>query len=145
MAGILGLVCIVCGLALSLVMNNFFDFTITSSERFTSALLLVAGSIIAAVVLSVIFGKSLLKTPVFKRLVLQDEQRSMLGYVSGRQREDLLKKEGFAKTDMRPSGKIEIEGKWYDAIAMDGYITRGSEIVVEKQENYNVFVRMKSS
>lgn len=144
-AGILGIICIVMGLALSLVLNNFFDFTVTGSERFTSALLLVAGSIVAAVVLSVIFGKSLLKTPVFQRLVLQDEQRSQLGYVSGRQREDLLQKEGFAKTDMRPSGKIEIEGKWYDAIAMDGYISRGSEIIVEKQENYNVFVRKKSS
>lgn len=144
-AGILGIICIVLGLALSLVLNNFFDFTITGSERFTSALLLVAGSIVGAVVLSVIFGKSILKTPVFQRLVLQDEQRSQLGYVSGRQREDLLKKEGFAKTDMRPSGKIEIEGKWYDAVAMDGYISRGSEIIVEKQENYNVFVRKKNS
>src|SRR5690606_2431157 len=114
-AGILGIICIVMGLALSLVLNNFFDFTVTGSEQFTSALLLVAGSIVGAIVLSVIFGKSLLKTPVFQRLVLQDEQRSQLGYVSGRQREDLLGKKGFTKTDMRPSGKIEIEGKWYDA------------------------------
>ena len=143
-AGILGIICIVMGLALSLVLNNFFDFTVTGSEQFTSALLLVAGSIVGAIVLSVIFGKSLLKTPVFQRLVLQDEQRSQLGYVSGRQREDLLGKEGFTKTDMRPSGKIEIEGKWYDAVAMDGYISRGSEIIVEKQENYNVFVRKKA-
>ena len=59
-AGILGIICIVMGLALSLVLNNFFDFTVTGSERFTSALLLVAGSIVAAVVLSVILGKSLL-------------------------------------------------------------------------------------
>ena len=143
-AGILGLIFIVCGLALSLVLNNFFDFTVTGSESFANAFLLVAVSMVGAIVLSVIFGKSLLKTNVFQRLVLQDEQRSGMGYVSGRQKDDLLKKTGIAKTDMRPSGKIEIEGIWYDAVAMDGFITRGSEIIVEKQENYNVFVRKKA-
>jgi membrane-bound serine protease (ClpP class) len=144
-AGISGLIFIICGLALSLVMNDYFDFTITGSERFANAFILVAASMIGSIVLCVVFGKSLLKTNVFQRLVLQDEQRSQMGYVAGRQREDLLSKTGIAKTDMRPSGKIEIDGRWYDAVALDGFITRGSEITVEKQENYNVFVRKKGA
>jgi membrane-bound serine protease (ClpP class) len=136
---------ILCGLALSLVRNHFFDFTVSGPGNFANAFLLVALSMVGSVVLCVIFGKSLLKTNAFQRLVLQDEQRSMMGYVSGRQSDELLKKTGIAKTDMRPSGKIEVNGTWYDAVAMDGFITRGSEIVVEKQENYNVFVRKKIS
>jgi len=140
-AGILGIIFIVGGLALSMVMNDFFDFNVTGSEQLTTAVLIVLFSMIASVVICVILGKSIMKTPVFRRLVLEDEQRSDLGYVSGKQPDDILRKEGFAKTDMRPSGKIEIEGLWYDAIALDGYLEKGTRIYVEKQENYNVFVR----
>lgn len=140
-AGILGIICIVGGLALSMVMNDFFDFNVTGSEQFTTAVLIVLFSMVASIVICVILGKSIMKTPVFRRLVLEDEQRSDLGYVSGKQPDDILRKEGFAKTDMRPSGKIEIEGLWYDAIALDGYLEKGTRIYVEKQENYNVFVR----
>lgn len=142
-AGILGILCVIAGLALSLVMNDFFDFTITGTEKVSSAFVLVLGSMILSIVLSVIFGRSLLKSAAFQRLVLQDEQRSGLGYVSGKQKLDLLKKTGVASTDMRPSGKIEIEGNYYDAVALDGFIEKGKEVTIEKQENYNVFVRKK--
>lgn len=144
-AGIMGIICIIGGLVLSLVLNDWFDFTVTGSEQISSAAMLVMGSMVLAIVVCVFVGKSLLKTPVFQRLVLQDEQRSQMGYVSGRQRDEMLNKTGYAKTDMRPSGKIEIEGKWYDAVSLDGYIDKGTEVVVEKQENYNVFVRKKNS
>jgi membrane-bound serine protease (ClpP class) len=144
-AGILGILFVVAGLALSLVMNDFFDFTITGSEKVSSAFILVLGSMILSVVLSVIFGRSLLRSAAFQRLVLQDEQRSGLGYVSGKQKLDLLKKTAIASTDMRPSGKIEIEGSFYDAVALDGFIEKGKEVTIEKQENYNVFVRKKGN
>lgn len=144
-AGILGILCVVAGLALSLVMNNYFDFTITGPEKLSGAFILVLGSMILSIVLSVIFGRSLLKSSAFQRLVLQDEQRSGLGYVSGKQKEDLLNKIAVAKTDLRPSGKIELDGTWYDAVALDGYIEKGDEVTIEKQENYNLFVRKKNS
>lgn len=144
-AGILGILFVVAGLALSLVMNDFFDFTITGSEKVSSAFILVLGSMVLSVVLSVIFGRSLLKSAAFQRLVLQDEQRSGLGYVSGKQKLDLLKKTAIASTDMRPSGKIEVEGNFYDAVALDGFIEKGKEVTIEKQENYNVFVRKKGN
>ncbi|HXI01256.1 MAG TPA: NfeD family protein [Sphingobacteriaceae bacterium] len=142
--GILGLIFIISALTLSLVMNNFFDFTVTGSERLSGAFLLVVGSIIASIVLCVIFGRAILKTSVFQRLVLQDEQRSQMGYSVSRSNPELEAKIGIAYTDLRPSGKVEIEGKYYDAVAMDGYIEKGSRIFIEKQENYNLFVRKKT-
>ncbi|MBC8052311.1 MAG: nodulation protein NfeD [Sphingobacteriaceae bacterium] len=142
-AGILGILCVVAGLALSLVMNNMFDFTLTGPEKVSGAFILVLGSMILSIVVSVIFGRSLLRSSAFQRLVLKDEQRSGLGYVSGRQTIDLIEKTGVATTDMRPSGKIEVEGAWYDAVALDGFIEKGTEVLVTKQENYNVFVRKK--
>ena len=45
-----------------------------------NAFLLVIISIIASITLSVIFGGNILKSRVFKRLVLEDEQRAGQGY-----------------------------------------------------------------
>ncbi len=140
-AGILGIIFVISGLALSLVLNDWFDFSVSGSEQLTRSVGVVLASMIGAVIVCVIFGKSLLNTHAFRRLVLSDAQDAEEGFVAGRQSAGLKGKIGRAQTDLRPSGKIEIEGEWYDAVAMDGYVSRGNEVMVVKQENYNVFVR----
>ncbi|WP_188506898.1 NfeD family protein [Parapedobacter pyrenivorans] len=142
-AGILGIICLVCGLAFSMVVNDYFNFSIAEPGMLFNSFLLVIASVVLATILMVIFGKSLLNTRAFKRLVLQDEQRSTEGYTSSPTDQALVNKEGVAKTVLRPSGKVEIEGKWYDAVALDGFIDIGEEIYVEKHVNYNLFVRKK--
>ncbi|SEO10020.1 membrane-bound serine protease (ClpP class) [bacterium A37T11] len=141
--GIVGIICLVCGLAFSMVSNNYFDFTPAgygSGWLFRSFLVVIIG-MIGAIVLSVLFGKSLLKSSAFQRLVLADEQQAGQGYVSSLPQLEIIGKTGIAKTSLRPSGKIEIEGKWYDAVALDGFIESGTVVFVEKHENYNLFVR----
>lgn len=142
-AGVLGVICLVCGLAFSMVANDYFNFSISEPGMLFNSFLLVIVSMVTATVVMVIFGKSLLKTKAFKRLVLQDEQRSTEGYTSSRQHTELVSREGVAKTVLRPSGKVEIDGKWYDAIALDGFIDIGEDIYVERHENYSLFVRKK--
>src|SRR5690606_9191274 len=139
--GILGIVFMVSGLAFSLVLNDFFDFNVTSGERLTNSFLLVLVAIIGAITLGVIFGGNILKTKVFKRLFLQDEQQSTQGYQVNKPGVELLGKHGFAKTDLRPSGRIEIDNVWYEAVSNDGYIEHGTPIIVTKIENYNLIVR----
>lgn len=143
-AGILGIVCLVCGLAFSMVANDYFNFSISEPGMLFNSFLLVIASMVTATVVMVIFGKSLLRTKAFKRLVLQDEQRSDEGYTSSRRNAELVNREGVAKTVLRPSGKVEIDGKWYDAVALDGFIDIGEDVYVEKHENYNLFVRKKT-
>lgn len=96
---------------------------------------------ILSVVLMVIFGKNIMQSSAFKRFVLQEEQKSTSGYTVSTPKINLLNKTGVSRTVLRPSGKIEIEGVWYDAVALDGFIEAGEEIYVEKHENYNLFVR----
>jgi membrane-bound serine protease (ClpP class) len=140
-AGILGIIFVICGLTFSLVANDFLDFKLAYPGMLFNSFLLVIGAMI--LVLMVIFGKSLLKAPIFRRLVLKEEQKSEEGYTSSILKSNLLNKEGIARTVLRPSGKIEIEGVWYDAVALDGFIEEGEEIYVDKHENYNLFVRRK--
>ncbi|SKB37262.1 membrane-bound serine protease (ClpP class) [Parapedobacter luteus] len=142
-AGILGIICLVCGLAFSMVVNDYFDFSIGEPGMLFNSFLLVIASMVVATIVMVIFGKNLLRSRAFQRLVLQDEQRSQEGYTSSQKNSALVDKEGKAKTVLRPSGKVEIEGKWYDAVALDGFIDIGEDIYVEKHENYNLFVRKK--
>lgn len=48
---------------------------------------------------------------------------------------------GIAKTDLRPSGKIEINETTLDAVSLNGiYIEEGSSIKVEKFENSQLYV-----
>ena len=139
--GILGIIFIVCGLAFSMVANDWLNFRIAAPGMLMQSFLVVTFAMLIAVVLMVVFGKSMLQSRAFKRLVLQDEQRSVEGYTSSRQYVDLVGREAIARTVLRPSGKIEIDGKRYDAVALDGYVDFGERVYVEKHENYNLFVR----
>ena len=141
--GVLGVICVIAGLTLSMVLNDGFDFTITASEELTPALFIVMLGLILSVIFSALFGGSLMNSPVFKRRVSKDEAKS--GYSSGEQKAVLVHKTGVAKTDLKPSGKIVIDGKWYDAVSLDGFIQQGSSVLVDKQENFNVFVRKINS
>ncbi|WP_017258218.1 NfeD family protein [Pedobacter arcticus] len=143
--GIAGIICMVVGLAMSLVMNDFFDLSVSGSERIVQSFLIVLGSIIGSIFLSVVFGGNILRSKAFQRLVLQDEQQSDQGYQVTKPNFELLGKNGFAKTDLRPSGKIEIDGEWYQAVSNDGYIENGTDIVVSKIENYNLVVKKLNS
>lgn len=139
--GILGIVFMICGLAFSMVANDWLNFKVSAPGLLMQSFLIVIVSLAASIVLMVIFGKSMLQSRAFKRLVLQDEQRSVEGYTSSRLLADLVGREALAKTVLRPSGKIEIDGKWYDAVALDGYVELGEQVTVVKHENYNLFVR----
>jgi membrane-bound serine protease (ClpP class) len=139
--GILGIVCIVTGLAMSLILNDFFDLSVSGSEKITQSFLIVLVSLIISIGLSVFFGGSLLKSKAFKRISLNDEQNSEKGYQIYKPEKSLISKIGKSITDLRPSGKVEIDGERFDAISIDGFIENGIEIVVTKIENYNLTVK----
>lgn len=140
-AGILGIIFVLCGLTFSMLANDFLDFKISQPGLLMNSFLLVMASMVLSVVLMVVFGKNIMRSSAFRKLVLKDEQLATTGYTSSVLKADLIQKEGVAKTVLRPSGKIEIDGVWYDAVALDGFIEAGEAVYVEKHENYNLFVR----
>ena len=139
--GILGIVCIVVGLAMSLILNDFFDLSVSGSEKITQAFLLVLISLIVSIGASVFFGGSLLKSKAFKKISLNDEQTSQSGYQIHKPQLSLIGKNGKSITDLRPSGKVEINGERFEALSIDGFIENGTEVVVTKIENYNLSVK----
>src|SRR5690606_30459176 len=108
-AGILGIIFVLCGLSFSMLANDFFDFKISKPGVLMNSFLIVIGSMVLSVVLLVIFGRNILHSPAFKRLVLADEQRADSGYTSSVPKVNMINKTGVARTVLRPSGKIEVD------------------------------------
>lgn len=140
-AGILGIIFVLCGLAFSMLANDFLDFKVSQPGLLMNSFLIVIVAMVLTTILMFTFGKNILQSSAFGRLVLKDEQLAETGYSSAIIKEDMRNKVGIAKTVLRPSGKIEIDGVWYDAVALDGFVDAGHQVYVEKHESYNLFVR----
>jgi membrane-bound serine protease (ClpP class) len=87
----------------------------------------------------------LFDTRMFSRVALNSVQKSNHGYVSSERHTTLIGVEGLAHTDLRPAGKIEINGVIYDATALTGYIIAGTEIVVVMQTIAQLTVKEKAA
>jgi membrane-bound serine protease (ClpP class) len=49
-------------------------------------------------------------------------------------------KTGAAATVLRPSGRVVVDGEYYDAISLKGFIEKGDEVVVKRFENFQLYV-----
>lgn len=141
--GILGIVFIVSSLVLAMIFNINFNFSFTSSTIVFQKIMLVMVSLTVGFGLSIWLGRKLiLANTRFGSIALKTELSKEDGYLSqGEGFFHLVGKEGIAQTILRPSGKIEIEGNQYDAVANYGIIERGTPIKVLKFENSQLIVQ----
>ncbi len=141
-AGIGGIICIISGLALSLVGNIGFDFSVVPSSSMIQSFSTVIISVSIAFPLAIWLGKKLFTNNTFgNKLALATEQKASEGYtVSLPEFDTLVGKEGTAETILRPSGKVRIGNDIYDAIALISYIEKGEKIRVIENENSNLVV-----
>lgn len=141
-AGTMGITIIIGSLTLSMIENNFFDFSLTGVDKVGIALLRVTLTLLAGVALMFTFGGSIFNSPAFKRIMLQDEQLAGAGYtILSEGFSDLKGSEGQAITDLRPSGKVEINDEIYDAMSEGGYIEVKSAIRVIGMDQNTLIVR----
>jgi membrane-bound serine protease (ClpP class) len=141
-AGVSGIILMVLGLSLAMVDNLVFewDFTAGLTAVFKSVCI-VTGSAALALVLSIWLGKSFLDNPRLKKLMLMAEQRSADGYVSFPDNlTGLTGATGTARSMLRPAGKVDIDGKLYDAVCEFGYINPGETVKVTRYETGQLYV-----
>ena len=53
----------------------------------------------------------------------------------------MIGKKGTAVTPLTPAGRIEIEGKWHQAVSEGGYIKKGTSVLVLRGEGARFIVR----
>lgn len=147
--GIVGILCMMTGLCFALVSSDFsFSVDNAAWQEFTSSFILVIVSMLLAVVgcalLSARIGKG---KGLFSRMALHKVQDTTEGYVAVNADEMSLQigKEGIAVTVLRPSGKVRVDGKIYDAVAEFGFIEAQEKITVSRSESGCLYVRSLSS
>ena len=137
--GISGIVCIVAGLTLSLV--DFSMVPLGGGRLFFSSILSALGLVVLSATIglfgSVFLAKKILTSEnrTLSRLALQSTQQSEEGYtIASKEYISMEGLYGLAFSDLRPSGKIEINGDFYEAQAMSGYIKKGDKVKIVRYE-----------
>ncbi len=143
-AGIAGVIAIITGLTLSLVDNVVFEdpeFTGEGLGILMRSLSLVLVSILVGLIFSLWATKKLLTTTAFGGLSLKSMQTLEEGYLGVTpEQKELVGRTGTAHTVLRPSGRIMIDDKLYDAKSEYGYIEKGEQIKVIRYETGQVYV-----
>jgi len=143
-AGVAGIIAMITGLTLSLVDNVVFDtpeFTGEGLGILMKSLSLVLVSVLLGLILSLWVTRKLLTTTAFSNLSLKSEQRMDEGYIGVETEQlSLVGENGVAHTVLRPSGKVMINDKLYDAKSEYGFIEKGEAINVIRYETGQVYV-----
>jgi membrane-bound serine protease (ClpP class) len=141
-AGIAGILAMLFGLTAALIDNATFEFSLAGFKSVSGPLLLVSLSITAAILLSLwITYRIGSKNSLFQRFALTSVQKKSEGFVGVPTEITVLTgKTGTADTMLRPSGKVRIDDKMYDAMSEFGYIDKGVAIRVTRSESGQVYV-----
>ncbi len=140
-SGILGIIFIIGSLALATVRNIGFNFELPDITQLVYSLLYVSLASLAGLAGAYFLTKKLFGTTHFGELSLMTVQKNEDGFsIKDSSYENLLGSKGIAQTMLRPSGKIKIENKYYDALAKVGYIEKGENIKVIAYENAQLIV-----
>lgn len=132
-AGIAGIILTVGGFVLSMLNNDGFDFTFTSTPDILHAVGISTIALIGSAFLFFYFFGKMAGSARFAKLTLQKKMNSSDGYNSGTGINSILGKKGKALTALRPAGKIIIENKVFDAVSQTGWIEVNNEVVVVEQ------------
>ncbi|MCK4879459.1 MAG: nodulation protein NfeD [Bacteroidales bacterium] len=143
-AGVAGIIAVITGLTLSLVDNVVFEnpeFTGEGLGILMKSLSLVLVAVLMGVIFSLWATRKLLTTTAFSNLSLKSEQRTEDGFIGVEtEQQSLIGEVGVAHTVLRPSGRVMIHDKLYDAKSEYGFIEKGESIKVIRYETGQVYV-----
>lgn len=138
-AGISGIILTVAGLFLSLVGNVDFDFTgVSSDQTLKSFITVIVGILMSFILIITLISRIGKQGSIFRNIALTSDQE---GFISvPEEQKSMIGKTGNAATVLRPSGKVIIDGEYYDAVANQGFIENGKNVKVIKYESSQLYV-----
>lgn len=143
--GVLGVIGIVTGLALVMVDKIVFRFgpSVDGVKEIVGAFAIVILAVVLSIVLSLWLSRKLFSpNRLFGSLALETSVNKADGFVSfdTGKLQSLIGSHGVAHTVLRPSGKVMIGDEVYPAVAETGFISRGTEIIVRREEQGQLYV-----
>lgn len=140
-AGIAGISLMVSSMILIMLNNDWFDFGLVPTSSIIFATAATLGGIAGGIALLFLGGSRITQSTYFKRVALTETQERSQGYTSSFISEPMIGKVGKTYTVLRPSGKVIIDDRIYDAYTRGDYIDRDVEIVVVNDEGTSLQVR----
>ena len=141
-SGISGIALVVTGLILSLLNNVNFDFEPVHPGDTGRAILTVIGGLTLGFGLILYLSSKIGSKGLFRKLALETTLENKEGYVGvSLEADNLVGKTGVASTVLRPSGKVKVDGKVYDAVSVNGeFIEKGIQVIIVRYETGQVYV-----
>ncbi|MGM9760620.1 MAG: nodulation protein NfeD [Parabacteroides sp.] len=136
-AGIAGIACLFAGLTIGLVDNSDFDFGHVPGAAIGRAATTVLAGLVMGFVLVLWLSHKIGSRGLFRKVALEADLEQA---VSTPDYQALVGQCGTALTVLRPSGKVQIGGKSYDAVSESGFVEAGSAVRVERYENAQLYV-----
>ena len=121
--------------------NDMFDFTFVLSKDLVSSSLSVLISVLSFLLLIIFGGVKITDTKAFKRIALEETQDTSKGFISQKYSNDLVGKKGKSFSVLRPSGKIILSDKVYDASTSGEFIEKNKNIIVINNEGSSLKVK----
>lgn len=146
-AGILGGVCIFFSLVFALVkaVPASGPLPLPDTENLLKAVLTVILSILGALGVILLFGRSILSSGFFHKVEVAVAETKQDGWVALPVLDkSLIGKGGVALSTLRPVGNVEIDNEVYEASVPVGYIEKGERVVVIGMENSVLIVKKLS-
>ena len=148
-AGVAGIVAAVTGLGCAAVDNDLFRYVpsgeISAATLLKPFLVVIAGGV-AAFVASLWLGRRFLagSSPLRDRIVLTTSMVPEEGYTGHPvPLQSLVGRTAEVSSVLRPSGRVVLDGTFYEAVASDGfYIGRGERVTVVRTEGGLLYCRV---
>ena len=128
-------------LILIMLNNDFFDFTFVLSKDLVSSSLSVLISVFSFLLLVIFGGVKITDTKAFKKIALEETQELSKGFTSKKYSDELIGMKGKSFSVLRPSGKIIINEKIYDASTSGEFIEKNKNIEVISNEGSSLKVK----
>lgn len=137
-AGIAGFAMFFGALMLMMLQNNVFDFKFVPAQALGRAFIVTLSGLVGGLSLMLIGGFTLTRMPAFKKIALMDQLQPGNGTTLPNQpKQTLVGATGVSYSVLRPSGKVMINNKLYDAVARDHFIDAKQPIkVIEQNMGY---------
>ena len=140
--GVFGLFTSIGSLILIMLNNDFFDFTFVLSKDLVSSSLSVLISVFSFLLLVIFGGVKITDTKAFKKIALEETQELSKGFTSKKYSDELIGMKGKSFSVLRPSGKIIINEKIYDASTSGEFIEKNKNIEVISNEGSSLKVKI---
>ncbi|MBD0403311.1 nodulation protein NfeD [Flammeovirga sp. EKP202] len=139
--GISGIILTIAGLTLVMLENDFLDFTFVPGAKIATALISVTAALLVGSSGMFFFGHKLLGSSLMKGVILENDMTADKGYTADFLVSSFVGSTGVTHSVLRPSGKVKIDNKVYDATSEGDFIGKDVPVEVVEQNGSSLRVR----